>query len=378
MPLLPFLLAQAEPVPAMFARMPDCPAADTVEEPCVVPSAMSATDALNRLQDRVFAWSLEGDTLTVLAKPTTQRWVMLCCSVQGPMDAVPGTDLGRSRSGSRIWTRRSWISGPSPSSEVGDTLRGPNAPAAPPVADPLIGTTTELDFQSEALGNARKVWVYGPPGLAPGERVPVLYLADALSRGWAPMAEAIVRGGKARAAILVGIASAERLREDCAALSCDLRQQEYVAVFGPSDPQVDTPFGRHMRFVTEELIPYVEAHFPAATGRADRIVGGTSNGADWALSAAKARPDLFGSVIALSAGATIPTEDADTLADSRVFGGAGTFEANFLKTTMATVEAAQSAGAIVRTRTLIAGHSPLAWDVLFADAYQWLLPPLTR
>lgn len=376
--LLPLLLAQAEPVPAMFARLPTCPASGPLEEPCVVPRRMNATEALNRLGDRVFAWSIDGDTLTVVAKPTKQRWVMLCCSVQSPMEPVTGTDLAAitvrvPRLDEAILDIR-----PSPSDELGDTLRGPNAPAAPPTADPLVGATTEVDFQSDALGTARKVWVYVPPGLAPGERVPVLYLADALSQGWAPIAEAMVRDGTARAAILVGIADGGLLRADCAALSCNLRQQEYVAAFGPSGPQIDTPFGRHMRFVTEELIPHVEAHFPVSTEREDRIVGGTSNGADWALSAAKARPDLFGSVIALSAGATVPTDDADRLADTRIYGGAGTFESSFLKITLAAVEAARSAGARVRTRTLIAGHSPLAWDVLFAEAYEWLLPPLTR
>lgn len=55
----------------------------------------------------------------------------------------------------------------------------------------------------------------------------------------------------------------------------------------------DLPFEH---FVVSELIPWVEAHTPARSDRADRAIGGISQGGFWALEIAFRHPELFSAV----------------------------------------------------------------------------------
>jgi enterochelin esterase-like enzyme len=130
-----------------------------------------------------------------------------------------------------------------------------------------------------------------------------------------------------------------------------------------------------MRFVTDEVIPYAEHHYPASRAREQRITAGYSNGGSWALAAAEMRPDLFGNVLAMSAGTSGVAERAGLLKDARIFAGAGLFERSFLRRTSAVVEAARAAGADAEMHILVSGHSALMWDILFADGIAHLLPP---
>jgi enterochelin esterase-like enzyme len=46
--------------------------------------------------------------------------------------------------------------------------------------------------------------------------------------------------------------------------------------------------------LTEELIPYVDAHYRTIASREQRAIGGLSRGAGWAIHLGLTRPDLFG------------------------------------------------------------------------------------
>jgi predicted alpha/beta superfamily hydrolase len=134
-------------------------------------------------------------------------------------------------------------------------------------------------FRSKALGNARTVIVYLPPGYEdrPDERYPVLYLHDgqnvfdastsAFGVEWRAdeTAEALIRAGEVRPVILVGIANTDR------------RIDEYTAHRDPARGQG----GRgddYARFVVEEVKPFIDAHYRTRPGREDTAVAGSSLG----------------------------------------------------------------------------------------------------
>ncbi len=130
-----------------------------------------------------------------------------------------------------------------------------------------------------------------------------------------------------------------------------------------------------MQFVTDEVVPLIESRYPVSRRREDRITAGHSNGASWALAAAALRPDLFGGVIAMSSGSSATADGAGRLGNARVYAGAGLFEPEFLEATRRAAETARRAGADVRFRTFVGGHSRTMWDVIFAEGVAWLLPP---
>ncbi|MCJ7586037.1 MAG: alpha/beta hydrolase-fold protein [Anaerolineales bacterium] len=63
----------------------------------------------------------------------------------------------------------------------------------------------------------------------------------------------------------------------------------------PHDPSWKQPteYG-FAEALTEELIPYVDAHYRTIASREQRAIGGLSRGAGWAIHFGLTRPDLFG------------------------------------------------------------------------------------
>ncbi|USU06244.1 hypothetical protein NF699_06155 [Sphingomonadaceae bacterium OTU29LAMAA1] len=104
------------------------------------------------------------------------------------------------------------------------------------------------------------------------------------------------------------------------------------------------------------------------------MIGGYSNGGVWAATMAARFPQLFGNVLVMSAGAASAASSAGKLGASRVFAGAGIYETDFRKTTIAVVNAAKAAGAETRFREVVSGHAMPTWDLIFADAYPWFFP----
>lgn len=131
--LLMLLLADAQPVPAMFTRAPPCRSATApIDEACEIPLAVSGAEALHLMGSRDHVWWLDGDRLTMIARPTVESWVMLCCSVQTPLDPIKGTDLAAITV--RVPRLREAILDvrPSPTrDDVPEIVRGPEAPPAP-------------------------------------------------------------------------------------------------------------------------------------------------------------------------------------------------------------------------------------------------------
>jgi enterochelin esterase-like enzyme len=378
--LISLLLAASPPTsaPEWFNRLPTCASAHApIEAPCTLSVRFSPPTVTRLLGRSDQVWWIDGDRLTLIGRFGEEGWAVLCCALSTPLEPIGETGFGSITV--RIPHVREALFDvgymPHPADAPAEEIRGPDAPLPPPAASPLRGTIAARTIRSAILNEVRTFSVYMPPDIAPGVRLPVLYLADGDTRRFAPILEAAIADGRAAPAILVGTYPAYGPATGCVSAPCDRRMLEYLVNANPDGAAPDSVFSRHLRFVTDELVPLIEREYPASTRREDRIVAGYSNGGAWAFAAAILRPDLFGNVLAMSAGAQWAAEHAATLRRAKVFAGAGLFEPGFLARTRAAAEAAEQAGAEVRMRQMISGHSPVMWEILFAEGTAWLLPP---
>ena len=372
---LTLILSEPATAPDYFVRLPDCTSETApIETPCTLPTRISARSAERLLGPRHHAWWLLGDQLTMVGRFGAEGWDMLCCAIQTPLEPLGESGIGA------VTVRVPHVD--EALLDAGLSLNGgppvlvptSHAPARPARVEPLRGSISGRVVHSDVLGEDRRIMIYVPPDARPDVRLPVIYLADGDIMGFAPVMEALVRDGRAAPAIIVGIRS-EGTATGCVSQPCDRRMLEYLVQANPSGASPDSAFGRHLRFVTEEVIPLVERDFPASSRPQDRITSGFSNGGAWALAAAILRPDLFRNVLALSDGAQWAAEHAEPLRGARVYVGAGLFETGFLARMRAAAAAASAAGAEVHMREIVSGHSRAMWEIMVAEGVAWLLPP---
>jgi S-formylglutathione hydrolase FrmB len=177
--------------------------------------------------------------------------------------------------------------------------RRTDSPPAPPVYDLR---TRYVSFWSAALGILKSFYIYIPPDLAAGQRVPALYFLRGHEREWINPHEDTTRRG----ANVIDVY--ERLRATGSVgplllvfpgLSSDDNRVPglLVNMLAPQRAEASgIGSGRFDDYFFEDLLPYVEANFPALAGR--RGVTGFSLGGAMAIKAAAQRPDLFASASA--------------------------------------------------------------------------------
>lgn len=148
------------------------------------------------------------------------------------------------------------------------------------------------------VGRHVRVWLPQEYALDPQRRFPVLYLMDGQNVfepdtafagvAWraGETAQKLIAKSRIEAVILVGIDNSGRHRTD-----------DYTPVpFGGEGGHADD-FGR---MVTDEVKPFVDAHWRTRPGREDTAIVGASLGGLFALHLALSRPDVFSRVAALS------------------------------------------------------------------------------
>lgn len=375
---LMLMAADAVEAPGYWARLPVCTSERArITQPCAVPLRASPEEARRRIADRPYIYWRQGDVLTVVARPPApENWALLCCTVQQPLSPITGTGLvGASVRVPAIDRATLRIRIEPAQSDAVEILRGKHAPPELARRAPPPERLTHVALPSRWLGEARDVTIYVPPDHAALAGVPMFILADDLARDFAPIVEAAIIAGKLKPVMLVGIAAAPP-RPQCTGIACDRRGGEYKLSFNRGDWSATSPYGRHLRFVIDEVIPYVEARYPALTQRSPRIVAGSSNGGDWAFSAAALRSDIFRGAVALSASGALGADQTKGLARSCVFGGLGSFEGDYLPLTTKTLMLARQAGAVTRFQTFVGGHEQNSWAHLFADAAPWMVAAL--
>lgn len=133
----------------------------------------------------------------------------------------------------------------------------------------------------------RPVWVYVPPGLAAGTRVPSLYAIQGLTgqidmwrnrspfrRNPVELVDALFAEGGAPPAIVVFV--------DC-----------WTSLGGSQF--LDSPgTGRYMTYLCDEVVPWVDARYSTLPSRDHRGLAGKSSGGYGAMVVPMLRPDVFG------------------------------------------------------------------------------------
>lgn len=177
---------------------------------------------------------------------------------------------------------------------------------------PAAGRLVLHEAMASAHAKARNVSIWLPPGYdASGARRPVLYMHDGQNLFDASTANfgewgvdehlsRLIAGGQVRAPIVVGVWNTDlRLREYVpadliAALPDDMRA-DVQAIYGGA-PLSDG----YLRFLAEELKPFVDRTYRTLAGPQDTTIAGSSMGGLISLYAVMKRPDVFSAAACLS------------------------------------------------------------------------------
>ncbi|SHI72746.1 Putative esterase [Hymenobacter daecheongensis DSM 21074] len=159
---------------------------------------------------------------------------------------------------------------------------------------------------------ARQIDVWLPEGYEQGKTYPVLYMQDGQnvfdpktsSYGVAWEADSILarlsQAGQTRPCIVVGIWNTDlRFREYAPAqpyYALPAAFRDALAQERPGTPLSD----EFLRFVVQELKPYIDRHYRTRPGRADTFVAGSSMGGLISLYAVLEYPRVFGGAACLS------------------------------------------------------------------------------
>lgn len=176
-----------------------------------------------------------------------------------------------------------------------DDLAGNRSMVSLPLAPPLPWIPVRTDIppgvverhiiRSDILGNERPVWVYTPPKYtSDGSPYLLLLMTDGQIDALSGRAQALLDNLLATGAIppLVAVMVS--------------------SIDGPSrNREMADRAESLLRFLTTELLPWVQSAYHVTTAPEHTIVFGGSGGGKVAILAALRNPDIFGNVIALSA-----------------------------------------------------------------------------
>lgn len=227
----------------------------------------------------------------------------------------------------------------------------------PPASYETIAAEARIyaDLPGPYPNTTRAIAVWRAPS-APAGPLPTLYMADG-GRGLyvaAAHIRAEIEAGRMAPIQIVGVFS-----------DTDRRQAEYVR-------EGARQYEAHARWWIDVVIPWAEQHFAASPQH--RVIGGFSNGADFALALASAHPEMFAGVLAHSPVATRrfdPPPDAAAIRWA-VSAGRTEFAGDAARGLEQVEHAAIRLGAPARLCLGGWGHNPEAWIDLSPGAIAWL------
>ena len=163
-----------------------------------------------------------------------------------------------------------------------------------PIPTPLpTSQATRLTIESAAMDATVPFLVYLPSGYTPAEKYPVWYAMHGYSsteKWWlsdahaGERADALMASGELEPMIMVFPMTRY---DDAKTIEADMAD----GVRGPS---------RMERFLCEELVPYIDAHYSTIAAPEGRFIGGFSMGGLFALQIGLHQPGLFGKIGAYS------------------------------------------------------------------------------
>jgi enterochelin esterase family protein len=166
------------------------------------------------------------------------------------------------------------------------------------------GTIRVETYNSKAIGAPRTLWIYTPPGYDRGNtRYPVFYLLHGsgnIDSSWMLTGRAnyimdnLIAEGKAKPMIIVNPFGYARQ-----GVGLGPEQPAPPAPAGPGGAVGGGPFGKDL---VDDVIPFVEKTFRTLSGADNRALGGLSMGGGQTAAVGFSHPDLFHSLVIMSAG----------------------------------------------------------------------------
>ena len=165
-------------------------------------------------------------------------------------------------------------------------------------------------YTSKALGLARTMWVYTPPGYDQGKDFPVLYLLHGggdVESGWTMIGRAnlildnLIAEGKAKPMVVV-MPLGHTIQSFWTGPAKAYVNPNAPAAGGRGatpGPQALNAFGRDF---TDDILPLVESSYKVSKKPDDRAIAGLSMGGGLTMNLAFNRPELFSYVAIMSAG----------------------------------------------------------------------------
>lgn len=169
-------------------------------------------------------------------------------------------------------------------------------------------------FPGPREGETRPVWVWRPAN-AGTQTLPVLYMADGLGglRVALLRLKPLIASGQIRPFMIV-------------APEANPDGQQRAAEYLRGWPGGSDDYALYQRWFIEQVIPWAERTQHASSDRAQRFVGGFSNGADLALVLAVEHPDLFAGALVHSPVGASPGWVSDAQPGQRWVVSEGTLE----------------------------------------------------
>jgi predicted alpha/beta superfamily hydrolase len=247
-------------------------------------------------------------------------------------------------------------------------------------------------LDSKYLGTTRRITVLSPHFRGTGEApAPVLYLND--GQNLFDPARAFA-GNTWRVSETVTHLVAEQRIPPLVIVGIDhgevRRAREYLPVEDERNPHARQPLGRqYVEFVTREVVPFIEHHYPVSRRTSGRAFGGSSYGAVAALLTVLERPGMFGRLLlespSLYVGGRLLLRKARRAPrwPARVYLGVGTAETSRPDLNRETVENVRTLESLLRGAGLAqkrlkvvvkegASHSEGAWAERLPEALAFL------
>ena len=193
--------------------------------------------------------------------------------------------------------------------------------AQQPLPKVTTGSIKQInDFPSKFV-TPRNVDVWLPERYNPHKKYSVLYMQDGQMlfdsaitwnhESWnvAKTATALMKGGKVRDFIVVGIWNIPKLRfpnyfpqkpyESLSAVEKDTISKE-LQKFGVSDGNFEPNSDNYLKFLVKELMPYIDKNYSVYTDRKHTFIAGSSMGGLISWYAICQYPDVFGGAVCMS------------------------------------------------------------------------------
>jgi len=163
------------------------------------------------------------------------------------------------------------------------------------------GNVQQILFQSASTGIARRAFVYTPPGYDKdkSKKYPVLYL----QHGWGEDETAWSNQGHANL-IMDNMIAEGKIKPFIIVMTYGMTNDVKIGAGGLRNFKVEG----FQTVLTDELVPYVDAHFRTIADRSHRAMAGLSMGGMETHAITLAKPDEFAYYALLSGGTYSPAE----------------------------------------------------------------------